>query len=301
MSILWPLDSVQITGEFGNSPDFYAQYGQKGHNGIDLGTFQKIGIPVYATDAGTVVAEGWGQTDNWMGQIAGIFVRLGHAWGYSAYAHLSSTVVNVGQWIQRGQLIGYSGATGVGTGPHLHFETFPLFPNFGNGFAGRVNPNIFGLEARGTAPVEPSQPPKENDMSTPIGFENGRKTTQLIQPNVTTVLSFLERHADSPNGNVTVARGPGYVDNYVVNVTLEEGTPGARVNLEFVRETGAGVNSLRRGRNRDEFDSLGMFSKQLVFNGPLSQGQLLRVYVKTQKGSKVAKVTEFYGAGKISS
>lgn len=148
MSIQWPLDTVNVTGEWANSPWYYQQFGQIGHNGIDLSC--SVGTPVYATDSGTVVAEGWGNYDNWMGSIAGIFVRIGHSWGFSAYAHLSTTNVNVGQWVERGQLIGYSGATGVGTGPHLHFETFTLSPNFGNGFAGRVNPRSWGLVPRGS-------------------------------------------------------------------------------------------------------------------------------------------------------
>lgn len=158
MAIQWPVDNPRVTGEFGNSPGYYAQFGQAGHNGIDLGV--PLGTPVYATDDGTVVAEGWGNYDNWMGSIAGIFVRVGHNWGYSAYAHLSSSIVDVGQWVNRGQLIGYSGATGVGTGPHLHFETFPNYPNFGNGFAGRINPHVFGIVPRGTstAPAKPNPP-----------------------------------------------------------------------------------------------------------------------------------------------
>lgn len=166
MSILWPLDNVRVTGEWANSPKYYKQFGQSGHNGIDLAA--SIGTPVYATDSGTVVAEGWGSGDSWMGSIAGIFVRIRHSWGYSAYAHLSSTIVNVGQKVNRGQLIGYSGATGVGTGPHLHFETFPLSPNFGNGFAGRVNPRFWGLVSRGSNQTPPApKPPTTNPNLTP--------------------------------------------------------------------------------------------------------------------------------------
>lgn len=151
MALWWPLDDVRVTGEWANSPEFYAQFGQQGHNGIDLGA--GVGTPVFAADAGVVDFEGWGQNHPWMGSIAGICVILRHPWGYTGYAHLSNTVIDRGQSISKGQLIGHSGATGVGTGPHLHFETLPGNPNFGNGFAGRVNPHTYGLEPRGGAPA----------------------------------------------------------------------------------------------------------------------------------------------------
>ncbi|MEV8336965.1 M23 family metallopeptidase [Leucobacter sp. NPDC077196] len=141
---LWPVaerDFV-VTGEFGNSPGYYAQFGQLGHNGKDIGVW--LGTPVYAMYDGEVVFEGWGQNHPWMGGIAGICVLLRHWWGYTGYAHLSATVVNIGQWVGKGQQVALSGDTsssGAGsTGPHLHAETLPLAPNFLNGFAGRVNP-----------------------------------------------------------------------------------------------------------------------------------------------------------------
>ena len=40
----------------------------------------------------------------------------------TAYAHLSRFVAAVGARVQRGQLVAYSGSTGVGTACHLHFE-----------------------------------------------------------------------------------------------------------------------------------------------------------------------------------
>lgn len=134
----WPLDSVKVVQGFGANPDFYRQFKQAGHNGVDLEAAP--GTAVYAAKDGTVTFEGWGQNNSWMGQPAGICVLLNNGDIHTGYAHLSRTVVNAGQRVSKGQLLGYSGATGVASGPHLHFEVFPQNPNFSNGFAGRVDP-----------------------------------------------------------------------------------------------------------------------------------------------------------------
>lgn len=155
-NLWWPLDSPRITGGWGNSPSYYAQYGQLGHNGVDLGC--PIGTPVYAAESGTIFWEGWGQNhpQNWMGAVAGICVIIRHADLHTGYAHLDSTVVNVGQHVNRGDLIGYSGNTGGTTGPHLHTEVLPLNPKFNNGFAGRINPDtVGGYHARGSSGESP--------------------------------------------------------------------------------------------------------------------------------------------------
>lgn len=150
-----PVGNAPISQGFGANATWYKRLiGQKGHNGIDYAV--PVGTPVKAVEAGTVAFEGWGQDNSWMGKPAGICAIIKHDNGHSGYAHLSRTVVDNGQRVKKGQVIGYSGATGKATGPHLHFETLPLSPNFKNGFAGRINP-------AGVKLAKPAPKKKSND------------------------------------------------------------------------------------------------------------------------------------------
>ena len=58
-------------------------------------------------------------------QVRGNNVWIDHGWGvYTGYWHQSSFQVSVGQRVETGQIIGFQGATGRVTGPHLHWEVF---------------------------------------------------------------------------------------------------------------------------------------------------------------------------------
>jgi len=84
------------------------------HQGVDLGA--GYGVAIHAAAAGTVTRAGW----IWSGY--GISVTVNHGNVSTHYAHQSRTAVAVGQHVDAGQVIGYVGATGDVTGPHLHFE-----------------------------------------------------------------------------------------------------------------------------------------------------------------------------------
>ena len=84
------------------------------HNGVDWAT--PTGTSVKASSGGTIVRSGWYST-------YGICIDIQHPNGtLTRYAHLSKTLVSVGQKVVQNQQIGLSGNTGNSTGPHLHFE-----------------------------------------------------------------------------------------------------------------------------------------------------------------------------------
>lgn len=140
------IGSFPITQLFGENPQVYSQYGTKGHAGIDYGT--PIGTPVYASASGTV---GKAQSDP---EGYGNHVRLNHSWGRSIYAHFDHWLVELGQSVTVGQMIGRSGNSGNSTGPHLHFEIrFTGLEN--NGYMGAVNPLDY---ITGTAPPDEPVP-----------------------------------------------------------------------------------------------------------------------------------------------
>lgn len=84
------------------------------HTGIDFRS--RPYTAVTATAAGTVTRAGWAGG-------YGRMVEIDHGGGYATrYGHLNEVLVDVGQKVGLGDLIGRSGNTGRSTGPHLHYE-----------------------------------------------------------------------------------------------------------------------------------------------------------------------------------
>ncbi len=112
---LYPLPFVAAVNDTFGWRDTHPVYGDaRMHYGVDLDA--PIGTPVYASRSGLVY-----YTDYEEGG-AGNYVMLEHGNGYrSVYMHLSYYIVSMGEYVTAGQIIGYSGATGGVTGPHLHF------------------------------------------------------------------------------------------------------------------------------------------------------------------------------------
>jgi len=88
--------------------------GVKMHNGVDMNA--RMGDPIKAAEAGVVIVSG-------VKGGYGNAVMIDHGGGMvTLYGHQSKLGVSVGQTVARGQVIGWVGATGQATGPHLHFE-----------------------------------------------------------------------------------------------------------------------------------------------------------------------------------
>ena len=105
------------------------------HTGLDIaGT--GLGSPVYASDNGTVIKS------EYNGAGYGNYIVINHNNGYyTSYAHMNERVSQVGDTVAKGQVIGYVGATGRATGPHLHYEAW----YGGAPFAGGERFNPFDL------------------------------------------------------------------------------------------------------------------------------------------------------------
>jgi murein DD-endopeptidase MepM/ murein hydrolase activator NlpD len=112
-----PVDGARMTSTFGMRLHPVLGYNRM-HQGIDFGA--GTGTPVLAAGDGVVVeARKWGGYGNWL--------RIRHSGGWeTGYGHLSAYArgLRPGQHVHQGQLVAYVGATGLATGPHLHYETW---------------------------------------------------------------------------------------------------------------------------------------------------------------------------------
>lgn len=106
-NFIWPVDGGYMSCGF---------YGYYNHGGMDIAA--KAGTGVRASASGTVEI-----ATNYTGNAYGRYVMINHGGGVKTlYAHNSEVYVEVGQWVEQGQLIAAIGRTGNATGNHCHFE-----------------------------------------------------------------------------------------------------------------------------------------------------------------------------------
>lgn len=120
--LAWPAGGGVVSQGYGSTAFALKSYRGKHHNGIDIAA--PVGTEVYAAEAGRVLAVG--NQDRFCPRGAyGKFIVIEHENGLTTlYGHLSRQVVNVGEAVARGKLIGYVGRSGWATGPHVHFTVW---------------------------------------------------------------------------------------------------------------------------------------------------------------------------------
>lgn len=114
----WPLPGrYKISSLFGNRADPFTGK-RDNHTGTDIPA--PSGTPIYAAKTGVVTTV----NKNKNASSYGYYCIISHGNGYATlYAHQKQVpIVQEGQTVQKGQVIGYVGTTGRTTGNHLHFE-----------------------------------------------------------------------------------------------------------------------------------------------------------------------------------
>ncbi|HLN61892.1 MAG TPA: M23 family metallopeptidase [Symbiobacteriaceae bacterium] len=110
----YPVSGALLTDRFGTRWSPFG-LGRQKHEGLDLAT--DYGTPVVSTGKGVVIHAGWKSGGY------GYAVIIDHGYGFTTmYAHLADTKVAVGDAVERGQVVGWLGNSGLSTGPHVHYE-----------------------------------------------------------------------------------------------------------------------------------------------------------------------------------
>jgi murein DD-endopeptidase MepM/ murein hydrolase activator NlpD len=151
----WPISPVSVTSHFGERA--HPILGEmRDHLGIDLAA--KRGQGIFAAAPGVVLNAGWNAG-------YGYQVEIQHAARVTTrYSHLARVLVEPGEILERGDLVGLAGDTGMATGVHLHFEVWK---------DGRARDPIEELDRGADGMVEVSAAPLE-ETSAPTKHQGRR-------------------------------------------------------------------------------------------------------------------------------
>lgn len=165
-----PLDFFRISSRFSNSRFHPVLKRYRAHHGVDYAA--PTGTPVYAIGSGKVIAKGY------QANGGGNYLKIKHNSVYTTcYMHLSRFAkgIKVGSNVSQKETIGYVGATGLATGPHLDFRVYE------NGKP--INPLTIK-----------SQPKK------PISEANMPQFT-IVRDSIRNMLSLIPEHKNDASGN----------------------------------------------------------------------------------------------------
>lgn len=143
---VWIQRRPYITQSFGARPDFYKQFGHKGHNGVDYRAV--VGTPLFAPFEGKIKVYNQGTKGY------GLYVEVIKDNLKVILAHLSEVLVADGDSVRLGQVIALTGNTGLSSAPHLHMTLKFLkngkIMNADNGYSGAVDHGKYLLTWKGT-------------------------------------------------------------------------------------------------------------------------------------------------------
>lgn len=177
------------------------------HAGIDLVKSHRA--PIYAFTEGTVIFAGVGQKGsglNGYGNVVVVKDKNGYA---QLYAHLDQIAVKKGTAIQKGQLVGYQGATGAATGSHLHYEV-----------------------RKKSSPLYGWENDREQSTVDPTTYLKNYYDRYTVHRTVNGYLTALDAK-QRKNKKSTVKPGHYYVfkrADGMINVTAKPGQPGSWIN-----------------------------------------------------------------------
>lgn len=111
-SFIWPVDSTYVTSRYGerSAPTAGAS---TNHKALDIGA--RSGDPIYAAADGQVAAADYNNG-------LGYYVSIEHGSDTATrYSHMTNFIVQPGEYVKQGQIIGYVGESGIATGSHLDY------------------------------------------------------------------------------------------------------------------------------------------------------------------------------------
>lgn len=197
---------------YGNTDLWYAR-----HGGLDMAG--RWHMPLYAVENATIVdcANWHEQTGRWGSETSGTYVALsidgcrGHE-VVAVYKHLSSKVVNTGDHVNKGDLIGYQGTTGNSTGEHLHFELW---------MDGKLNDPIPYLEDRKSFVISDPEPIVETSVNIAViaRYKYTDGGTQNIRSDKSTNSADIGDITDGSDFDVDIiSNNEGYTWGHIPNV-----------------------------------------------------------------------------------
>lgn len=148
-----PLSYTRISSKFSNARVHPVTKVVRAHHGVDYAA--PSGTPVYSVGDGVVITKAWDSKGG------GNYLKIKHNGTYTTeYMHLKGFAagISVGKHVSQGELIGYVGATGVATGPHLDYRVFK------DGTA--INPLSMDLPA--VEPIDTADMPAYLDAIRPL-------------------------------------------------------------------------------------------------------------------------------------